>query len=174
MTLEQLQKFCKSKETLPSASSWQEGPFSIDKWQVATDGYILIAAMGHHRLTQLPELEKGGNREKILEWISFPIPTEKYSLEHLQGFLGDKPSTECAHPMIFSGHRIDRAKLYIVASMATLPYSFSIRKERYHHCFHFQFGSVIAMIMGMIEHSESDPRYEPKPLQVNQPQIVLR
>jgi|SRR6185369_3980486 len=177
MTVLQLRKFCAPRGFHPTAQ-WLEEPFRIDNWQIATNGHVLIAAYGKRHLTQLATLEKCANRDMITEWLELQIPEQKYSTEDLKAFLDSnayqEPPELLSSPMVFNGYRIDGNYVRKVFALTNEPYRFSIVDLSGGGRIHFRFNKVIALVMGMREISELDPRYEPKPLQVNQPQTVLR
>lgn len=174
MTLAQLRTFCSPKGFWGDKWHWQEEPFVIDNWQVATNGHVLIAVYVSRPLKQLATLEKCANRDMIAEWLSMQIPEQKYSTEDLKIFLGGDIKNHPELPMVFSGCRVDSNYMRKVFTLADEPYRYSIVDLQGGGRLHFRFNKVIAMIMGMREINESDPRYEPKSLQVNQSQPVSR
>jgi hypothetical protein len=162
VTLEQLEKFC------GSAREFTKKPFAIEKWRVATDGFLLVAENGISPI-KLPELEPCANREYILRLLSVVIPPNYYSIEHLKGFLGDS-DTEISESILFNGHRVDKTKLRKAFLICDEPYRFAVSFEKHGietlHTLHFQFGKTILLVMGMREPMTSDPRYEPLPMKI--------
>ncbi len=155
MTLDQLEKF--SGKDYDGKLTFIRKPFAIDKWRVATDGYTLVAENGFSQI-KLPELEASNNRDYVLRKLEVKIPQTLYSSDHLKGYLGDEDS-EFSEPMMFNGHRIDKAKLLRkVFALCDEPYRFTVNEGT----FHFAFGKTIVLIMGMIQPQSNDPRYEPK------------
>lgn len=155
MEIGTLNKFC-------GYEGFMENPFQIGEWQIATDGYVLVAEYsGMH--PQLKQLEYGNNRDMILKWLEVEIPDKKYSTDHLMGFLGQ--GGFAADPVIFSGHRVDRNKLREAFTLAENEYSFCPQVVMGGARLHFRFGKIIALVMGMREPSPDDPRYEPKLIQ---------
>jgi len=152
MTLEQLTKFCNGHQGITKE------PFGIDKWRVATDGVVLIAENGLSPI-KLPELEACNNRDYILKMLSVEIPDQLYSFEHLNGFLSGE-ETELVHPVFFNGHAIDKSRLRKVFSVCIERYRFAVSNQGCYHCFHFSFGKVTALVMGMRD-IVSAIRYEP-------------
>lgn len=155
MTLEQLAKFCDGKPGITKE------PFAIDKWRVATDGFVLIAENGISPI-KLPELEASRNRDMILKMLVTEIPDTLYSFEHLHGFLSGE-DTEISEPIFFNGHAVDKSKLRKVFSICTERYRFAVTSHPPCHCLHFSFGKVDAFVMGMrdIYAWPSTARYEP-------------
>lgn len=169
MRIDQLEKFCAPAGFHPTAS-WQEKPFAIDNWRVATDGYILIAD-GEFNQAKLPQLEESSNKEMIREWLNFPIGGLQYSTEHLSGFCEakfPKISTEYfKEPAMFFGYRVDVQKIRKVLTIAPSSYQYSVRKDsQLNHCFHFRFGRIVALIMGLRNADSSDAFYEPKEITI--------
>src|SRR6267154_418293 len=164
ISLEQLSKFCAPKGFHPTAS-WQEEPFQIESWQIATNGRVLVAVYAPQASVKLATLEKCSNRDLILEWLSVEIPEQNYSTEHLKEFLVHKTVSETEYgsdPMVFNGCRIDGNYLRNVFALINEPYRFSIGRFSSGGMFHFRFSKIIAIIMGMIQISDLDTRYEPK------------
>jgi len=68
-------------------------------------------------------------------------------------------------PMKFNGYRVDRPKLWKIMSIADESYRFTVIEVEYGARFTFQWGKVIAVLMGLRNPSTDDPRYEPKLIQ---------
>jgi hypothetical protein len=163
MTIKEMKRFCAHH----GQHEFLNEPFRLagqkNNLVIASDGSSLLAVeVANNAIPLTLSVVNGSNAEKITKWLSVEIPDTKYSTEDLDNFLKPNSEREEADPISFGGYRIDRVKLRSVFTLADEPYRYMITDDGHGHRFCFKFSRYTALIMGMRDARDSDPKYTPK------------